>query len=73
MAAYAEGLNILRHANAGNVKQPRPTPKTAPLRHPELYRYDLNLPDIAEAWRHGSDIGSMALPSTAAGAGTKAA
>jgi len=65
MAAYAEGLNILRHANAGTAKRAADA-ETAPLRHPELYRYDLNLPDIAEAWRHGSVIGSWLLDLTAA-------
>ena len=60
MAAYAEGLNILRHANAG--KQQRTVDaETAPLRHPELYRYDLNLADIAEVWRRGSVIASWLL------------
>ena len=60
MGAYAEGLNILRHANAG--KQPRTTDaETAPLRHPENYPYDLNLADIAEVWRRGSVIASWLL------------
>jgi 6-phosphogluconate dehydrogenase len=60
MAAYAEGLNILHHANAG--KRPRDTDaETAPLRHPEYYQYDLNLANIAETWRHGSVIGSWLL------------
>jgi 6-phosphogluconate dehydrogenase len=65
MAAYAEGLNILRHANAGSAERTVDA-ETAPLRHPELYRYDLNLPDITEAWRHGSVIGSWLLDLTAA-------
>jgi 6-phosphogluconate dehydrogenase len=65
MAAYAEGLNILRHANVGNAKQTTDA-ETAPLRHPELYKYELNLPDIVEAWRHGSVIGSWLLDLTAA-------
>jgi 6-phosphogluconate dehydrogenase len=65
MAAYAEGLNILRHANAGNAKRADDA-ETAPLRNPELYRYDLNLGDIAEAWRHGSVISSWLLDLTAA-------
>ena len=65
MAAYAEGLNILRHANAGRAEH-APDAETAPLRHPELYRYDLNLAEIAEAWRHGSVIGSWLLDLTAA-------
>jgi 6-phosphogluconate dehydrogenase len=65
MAAYAEGLNILLHANAGSADRATDA-ETAPLRHPELYRYELNLADIAEAWRHGSVIGSWLLDLTAA-------
>jgi 6-phosphogluconate dehydrogenase len=60
MAAYAEGLNILRHANAGKQTQAADA-ETTPLRHPEHYPYDLNLADIAEAWRHGSVINSWLL------------
>jgi len=60
MAAYAEGLNILRHANIG--KQQRAVDaETTPLRNPEFYPYDLNLPDIAEVWRRGSVIASWLL------------
>jgi 6-phosphogluconate dehydrogenase len=60
MASYAEGLNILHHANAG--KQQRTVDaETTPLRHPELYPYDLNLADIAEVWRRGSVIASWLL------------
>ena len=65
MAAYAEGLNILRHANVGNEKRAADA-ETTPLRHPELYQYDLNLPDIVETWRRGSVIGSWLLDLTAA-------
>src|ERR1017187_3210034 len=65
MAAYAEGLNILRHANVGTSERTSDA-ETAPLRHPELYQYDLNLPDIVETWRHGSVIGSWLLDLTAA-------
>lgn len=65
MAAYAEGLNILRNANAG--KHLRDTDaETAPLRNPEYYQYDLDLPEIAEVWRRGSVIGSWLLDLTAA-------
>jgi 6-phosphogluconate dehydrogenase len=65
MAAYAEGLNILKHANAG--KQGRPADaETAPLRNPDLYQYDFNLADIAEVWRRGSVIASWLLDLTAA-------
>jgi 6-phosphogluconate dehydrogenase len=64
MAAYAEGFNILAHANAG--KRPRPVnAETAPLAHPELYQYDVALPDVAEVWRRGSVIGSWLLDLTA--------
>jgi 6-phosphogluconate dehydrogenase len=64
MAAYAEGLNILKHANVG--KQDRPADaETAPLRDPERYRYDFNLPDVAEVWRRGSVISSWLLDLTA--------
>ncbi len=64
MAAYAEGLNILKHANVG--KHHRETDaETTPLRNPEHYQYDLNLPDIAEVWRRGSVIASWLLDLTA--------
>ncbi|WP_408431676.1 phosphogluconate dehydrogenase (NAD(+)-dependent, decarboxylating) [Paraburkholderia fungorum] len=60
MAAYAEGLNILRHADAG--KQAREADaETSPLRRPELYQYDLNLAEVTEVWRRGSVIGSWLL------------
>jgi 6-phosphogluconate dehydrogenase len=61
MAAYAEGLNILRHANVGKQKQLTGDAETAPLRRPELYMYDLNIADIAEVWRRGSVIASWLL------------
>ncbi len=65
MAAYAEGLGILRDANVG--KQEHATDaETTPLRDPEHYRYDLNLPDIVELWRRGSVIASWLLDLTAA-------
>jgi 6-phosphogluconate dehydrogenase len=60
MAAYAEGLNILRHANVGKLKRAVDA-ETTPLRHPELYAYDLNVADIAEVWRRGSVISSWLL------------
>ena len=65
MAAYAEGLNILRHANVGKQKRTVDA-ETTPLRDPEHYQYDLNLPDIAEVWRRGSVIASWLLDLTAA-------
>ena len=64
MAAYAEGLNILRHANAGK-RRASADAETTPLRDPERYQYDLNLTDIAEVWRRGSVIGSWLLDLTA--------
>lgn len=60
MAAYAEGFNILRHANAGKRSQDVDA-ETTPLQRPELYQYDLNLADIAEVWRRGSVIASWLL------------
>jgi 6-phosphogluconate dehydrogenase len=60
MASYAEGLNILQHANAGKQKQTIDAENT-PLRHPEHYQYDLNLADITEVWRRGSVIASWLL------------
>ena len=65
MASYAEGLNILRHANAG-TRQRTVDAETTPLRHPERYAYDLNLADIAEVWRRGSVISSWLLDLAAA-------
>jgi 6-phosphogluconate dehydrogenase len=60
MASYAEGLNILKHANAGKQKQTVDA-ETTPLRNPEYYPYDLNIADIAEVWRRGSVIASWLL------------
>jgi 6-phosphogluconate dehydrogenase len=65
MAAYAEGLNILKNANAGKVKREADA-ETAPLEHPEYYQYDLDIPEIAEVWRRGSVVGSWLLDLTAA-------
>jgi len=64
MAAYAEGLNVLRHANIGKQKHDVDA-ETTPLRDPEHYQYDLNLADIAEVWRRGSVIASWLLDLTA--------
>jgi 6-phosphogluconate dehydrogenase len=64
MAAYAEGLNILRHANAG-TKARAADAETTPLRDPELYAYDFDLADIAEVWRRGSVVASWLLDLTA--------
>jgi 6-phosphogluconate dehydrogenase len=65
MAAYAEGLGVLKSANIGSQKQ-EINAETTPLRDPELYQYDLNLPDITEVWRRGSVIASWLLDLTAA-------
>jgi 6-phosphogluconate dehydrogenase len=65
MAAYAEGLSILHHANAGNEKRAVDA-ETTPLRDPDLYRYDLNVRDISEVWRRGSVVASWLLDLTAA-------
>jgi 6-phosphogluconate dehydrogenase len=64
MAAYAEGLNILKHANVGKTGRTVDA-ETTPLRNPEHYQYDLNLPDITEVWRRGSVIASWLLDLTA--------
>jgi 6-phosphogluconate dehydrogenase len=65
MAAIAEGLNILRHADAGDAEQTADA-ETAPLRNPEHYRYDLDIPEITEVWRRGSVIASWLMDLTAA-------
>jgi 6-phosphogluconate dehydrogenase len=64
MAAYAEGLNVLKNANAGKAKQ-EVDAETAPLEHPEYYQYDIDIPEVAEVWRRGSVIGSWLLDLTA--------
>ncbi|MGD2025588.1 MAG: decarboxylating 6-phosphogluconate dehydrogenase [Methyloceanibacter sp.] len=64
MAAYAEGLNILHHGNVGKTQRTTDA-ETTPLRNPEYYQYDLNLPEVAEVWRRGSVIGSWLLDLTA--------
>jgi len=64
MAAYAEGMNVLRAANIGK-KTHDIDAETTPLRNPEHYQFDLNLPDIAEVWRRGSVIASWLLDLTA--------
>lgn len=64
MAAYAEGLNILKHANVGK-KTAAADAETTPLRNPEHYQYDFNLADVAEVWRRGSVIASWLLDLTA--------
>jgi 6-phosphogluconate dehydrogenase len=64
MAAYAEGLNILKHANAGKTHRETDA-ETTPLRNPEHYQYDFNLADITEVWRRGSVVASWLLDLTA--------
>lgn len=64
MAAYAEGLNILKHANAGKANR-EVDAETTPLRNPEHYQYDFNLADVTEVWRRGSVIASWLLDLTA--------
>jgi 6-phosphogluconate dehydrogenase len=64
MAAYAEGFNILRHANAGKEKREIDA-ETAPMQNPEFYQYDLDLREISEVWRRGSVIASWLLDLTA--------
>jgi 6-phosphogluconate dehydrogenase len=72
MAAYAEGLGVLRGANAGRQKH-LVDAETTPLRDPEHYQYELNLPDIAEVWRRGSVIASWLLDLTASALAADAA
>jgi 6-phosphogluconate dehydrogenase len=64
MAAYAEGFNILKHANVGGERRGVDA-ETTPLRDPELFQYDLNLSDVAELWRRGSVVASWLLDLTA--------
>jgi 6-phosphogluconate dehydrogenase len=64
MAAYAEGLNVLEHANAG-AQEREADAETAPLRDPQYYRYDIDIAEVAEVWRRGSVIASWLLDLTA--------
>jgi 6-phosphogluconate dehydrogenase len=64
MAAYAEGLNILRHANAGKATREADA-ETAPLDHPEYYQYEIDIASVAELWRRGSVVASWLLDLTA--------
>src|SRR5947209_8748751 len=64
MAAYGEGLNILKHADAGKQEREKDA-ETTPLRNPEHYQYEFNLPDVTEVWRRGSVIASWLLDLTA--------
>ena len=64
MAAYAEGLSVLRNANIGKANHENDA-ETTPLRNPEHYQYDFNLADITELWRRGSVVSSWLLDLTA--------
>ena len=64
MAAYAEGFNLLRHANVGNMSHGADA-ETTPLREPEAFRYDINVAEVAELWRRGSVVSSWLLDLTA--------
>jgi 6-phosphogluconate dehydrogenase len=65
MAAYAEGLNVLKHANAGATERAADA-ETTPLRDPKYYRYDIDVAEVAEVWRRGSVVASWLLDLTAA-------
>lgn len=64
MAAYAEGFNLLRHANVGGVER-QADAETTPLREPDAFRYDIDVAEVAELWRRGSVVGSWLLDLTA--------
>jgi 6-phosphogluconate dehydrogenase len=64
MAAIAEGLNIIKHANVGREKVESDA-ETTPLRDPEFYSYDIDVAEVAEVWRHGSVISSWLMDLTA--------
>ena len=64
MAAYAEGLNVLAHAGIGSASQDHDA-ETTPLRDPEYYQFDIDLPEVAEVWRRGSVVASWLLDLTA--------
>ena len=64
MAAYAEGLNIIKSANAGKLAQESDA-ETAPMEHPEYYQYDIDTAEVTEVWRRGSVIASWLLDLTA--------
>ncbi len=65
MAAYAEGLNILKNADEGLRTRDKDA-ETAPLEHPEFYQYEIDVPKVAEVWRRGSVVASWLLDLTAA-------
>jgi 6-phosphogluconate dehydrogenase len=65
MAAYAEGLNVIKNANVGKKGRESASAEVTPLRNPEHFQYDFNLPDITELWRRGSVVASWLLDLTA--------
>jgi 6-phosphogluconate dehydrogenase len=65
MAAYAEGLNVIKHANVGKKGRNAASAEVTPLRHPEHFQYDFDLAEITELWRRGSVIASWLLDLTA--------
>ena len=65
MAAIAEGLSIIEHANVGQAKMRAADAETTPLRDPQYYQYDINVADVAEVWRRGSVISSWLIDLTA--------
>jgi 6-phosphogluconate dehydrogenase len=65
MASIAEGLSIIKHANAGLLVREADA-ETAPLENPEFYSYEINVADVAEVWRHGSVVSSWLVDLTAA-------
>jgi 6-phosphogluconate dehydrogenase len=65
MAAIAEGLSIIKHANVGLLPREKDA-ETAPLENPEYYSYEINVADVAEVWRHGSVVSSWLVDLTAA-------
>jgi 6-phosphogluconate dehydrogenase len=65
MAAYAEGLNVLKHANVGKKSREAASAEVTPLRNPEHFQYDFDLADITELWRRGSVVASWLLDLTA--------
>ena len=64
MAAFAEGLNIIKNADAG-LRETRADAETAPLENPEYYQYDIDTTEVAEVWRRGSVVGAWLLDLTA--------
>ncbi|MFF2553817.1 phosphogluconate dehydrogenase (NAD(+)-dependent, decarboxylating) [Nocardia sp. NPDC058058] len=66
MAAYSEGMNILHRANVGNAQDTEHSAEVTPLENPELYRYDIDVPEVTEVWRRGSVVASWLLDLTAA-------